>query len=112
MKLLSLVHYSWIAVNEVDDWMGIHHRFPTRSLGAGQVHCLVRRPNLGLRVCGKCLDINASRTIVDEDHWSFEDSPKGIVNILLLIVFFPKDASIYGYHICRPNVEALPVCVE
>ena len=91
--------------------MGIHHRFPKRSVGAGQVHRSVRRPYPSLRVRGKCLDIHASRTVADEDDWSFEDSPRGIVNILLLIVLFLEDARVYGYHIRRPNVEALPVCV-
>ena len=98
-------------MNEVDDWTGIHHRFPKRSIGARQEHPLVRQPYPGLRVCSKRLDINDSPTVADEDDWSFEDSPRGIVSILLLIILFPEDASVYRYHIRRPNVEALPVCV-
>ena len=91
--------------------MGIYHQFPKRSLDAGQVHCAVHGPNPGLQVRGKCLDINASRTIADENYSNFEDSPRRIVNILLLIVVFPKVASVYRYHIRSPNVEALPMCV-
>ena len=111
MELLSLVHCSWVAMNEVDDWTGIHHQFPKRSLGTGQVHRSVRQPYLGLRVRCKHLDINASRTIADEDDWSLEDSPRGIESILLLIVLFSEDVRVYGYYIRRPTVEALPVCV-
>ena len=89
MELLSLVHYSWVAVNEVDDRTGIHHRFSKASLHVGQVHCSVRRPYLSLRIRGKRLDIHAPRTVIDEDDWCLEDSPRGTVGILPLIVVFP-----------------------
>ena len=94
MELLSLVHCSWVAVNEVDDRTGIHHRFPKASLSAGQVHGLVRRPYPSLRIRGKCLDIHASRTVADKDDWCFQNSPRGTVGILPLIVVFPKDARV------------------
>ena len=35
VELLSLVHCSWVAVNEVDNRTGIHHQFPKASPGAG-----------------------------------------------------------------------------
>ena len=112
MELLSLVHCSWVVVNEVDDRTEIHHRFSKASLRAGQIHRSVRRPYPSLRIRSKRLDIHASRTIADEDDWCFQDSPRGTVGILPLIVVFPEDARVYKYHIRRPNVEALPdVCV-
>ena len=89
MELLSLVHCSWVAVNEVDDKMGIHHRFSKASLCARQVHCSVRGPYPSLQIHGKRLDIHAPRTVTDEDDWCLEDSPRGTVGILPLIVVFP-----------------------
>ena len=89
MELLSLVHCSWVAVNEVDDRTGIHHQFLKASLHARQVHCSVRGPYSSLRIRGKCLDIHAPRTITDEDDWCLEDFPRGTVGILPLIVVFP-----------------------
>ena len=67
MELLSLVHCSWVAVNEVDDKTGIHHRFLKTSLHAGQVHRSVCRPYPSLRIRGKRLDIHAPRTVANED---------------------------------------------
>ena len=111
MELLSLVHCSWVAVNEVDDRTGIHHRFSKTSLGVGQVRRSVRRPYPSLRICGKRLDIHASCTVADEKDWCFQESPRGTVGILPLVIVFPEDSRVYGDHICRPYVEALPVCV-
>ena len=94
MKLLPLVYYHGVAVNEVHDWFGIHHRFSKQSFGAGQVYCTMCGPNLGLQACGEGLDINGSCIVVDENHWSQEDSPSGIVNIPFLIVLLLEDAGI------------------
>ena len=68
MKLLPLVHFCGVAVNEVHDWSGIHHQFSKQSFGAGQVNCAMCRPNPGLRACSKGLDINGSCSVADEDH--------------------------------------------
>ena len=95
MELLSLVHCSWVAVNEVDDRTGIHHRFLKTSLGAGQVRRSVHRPYPSLRIRGKRLDIHASRTVADEKDWCFQDSPRGTVGILPLVVVFPEDSRVY-----------------
>ena len=68
MKFLPLVYCSGIAVNKVHDWSGIHHQFSEQSFGARQVYCAVCGPNPGLQVCNKCLDINGSRTVANEDN--------------------------------------------
>ena len=89
MELLSLVHCNWVVVNEVDDRTGIYHRFSKASFRAGQVHRSVCGPYPSLRIRGKRLDIHAPRTVADEDDWCLEDSPRGTVGILSLIVVFP-----------------------
>ena len=68
IKLLPLVQCGGVAVNEVHDWSGIHHRFSKQSFSAGQVNCAVCEPDAGLRACGEGLDINGSRTVANEDH--------------------------------------------
>ena len=88
---LAHIYCSWIAMNEVDDWTGIHYRFLKTSLGAGQVHRSVRQPHPSLRVRRKRLDIYASRAVADEDDRSFQDSPRGTISILPSIVLFLED---------------------
>ena len=111
MELLSLVHCSWVAVNEMDDKTGIHQRFTKISLGAGQVSRSVRRSYPSLRIRGKRLNIHASRTVADEKDWCLQDSPRRTVGIVPLVVVFPEDGCVNGEHMRGANVEALPVSV-